>query len=78
MPRPKVVRTRLPASKSRTAGRSSVVPGSYMPLHIYQQAVGANDWPFAGAISVVFMIAVLIIVGILSALGRKSETYARV
>jgi putative spermidine/putrescine transport system permease protein len=49
----------------------------YMPLHIYQQAVGANDWPFAGAISVVFMIAVLIIVGILGALGRKSETYAR-
>ena len=49
----------------------------YMPLHIYQQAVGANDWPFAGAISVVFMIAVLIIVGIVGALGRKSETYAR-
>jgi putative spermidine/putrescine transport system permease protein len=49
----------------------------YMPLHIYQQAVGANDWPFAGAISVVFMIAVLIIVGLLGALGRKSETYAR-
>ena len=29
------------------------------------------------AISVVFMVAVLIIVGILGALGRKSETYAR-
>jgi putative spermidine/putrescine transport system permease protein len=49
----------------------------YMPLHIYQQAVGANNWPFAAAISVVFMIAVLIIVGLLGALGRKSETYAR-
>jgi putative spermidine/putrescine transport system permease protein len=49
----------------------------YMPLHIYQQAVGANNWPFAATISVVFMIAVLIIVGILSALGRRSETYAR-
>ena len=48
-----------------------------MPLHIYQQAVGANNWPFAAAISVVFMVAVLIIVGILGALGRKSETYAR-
>ena len=23
----------------------------YMPLHIYQQAVGANNWPFAAAIS---------------------------
>lgn len=49
----------------------------YMPLHIYQQAIGANNWPFAAAISVVFMIAVLIIVGILGALGRRSETYAR-
>ena len=35
----------------------------YMPLHIYQQAVGANNWPFAAAISVIFMVAVLIIVG---------------
>jgi putative spermidine/putrescine transport system permease protein len=49
----------------------------YMPLHIYQQAVGANNWPFAAAISTVFMVAVLIIVGILGALGRRSETYAR-
>ncbi len=49
----------------------------YMPLHIYQQAVGANNWPFAAAISVIFMVAVLIIVGLLSALGRRSETYAR-
>jgi putative spermidine/putrescine transport system permease protein len=49
----------------------------YMPLHIYQQAVGANNWPFAAAISVIFMVSVLIIVGLLGALGRKSETYAR-
>ena len=49
----------------------------YMPLHIYQQAVGANNWPFAAAMSVVFMLAVMIIVGILGALGRRSETYAR-
>ena len=49
----------------------------YMPLHIYQQAVGANNWPFAAAISVVVMLAVMIIVGILGALGRRSETYAR-
>jgi putative spermidine/putrescine transport system permease protein len=49
----------------------------YMPLHIYQQAVGANNWPFAAAISVIFMIAVLVIVGILGAIGRRSETHAR-
>jgi len=49
----------------------------YMPLHIYQQAIGANNWPFAAAISVIFMVAVLVIVGILGALARRSETYAQ-
>jgi putative spermidine/putrescine transport system permease protein len=48
----------------------------YMPLHIYQQAIGANNWPFAAAISVIFMLAVLVIVGILGAVARRSETYA--
>jgi len=42
----------------------------YMPLHIYQQAVGANNWPFAAAISVVFMFAVLIVVFFLNQLTR--------
>ena len=49
----------------------------YMPLSIYQQAIGANNWPFAAAISVIFMVAVLVIVGILGALARRSETYAQ-
>lgn len=49
----------------------------YMPLNIYQQAVGANNWPFAAALSVIFMVAVLIIVGVLNAIGRRSETYGR-
>ena len=45
----------------------------YMPLHIYQQAVGANAWPFAAAISVVFMVAVLIIVGVLGRARAKER-----
>jgi putative spermidine/putrescine transport system permease protein len=49
----------------------------YMPLNIYQQAVGANNWPFAAALSVIFMVSVLIIVGVLNAIGRRSETYGR-
>src|SRR5262249_8867422 len=49
----------------------------YMPLHIYQQAIGANNWPFAAAISVIFMVAVLVILAIVGALGRRTETYAR-
>ena len=49
----------------------------YMPLHIYQQAVGANDWPFAAAISIIFMITVMAVVAVLSAIGRRSEAYGR-
>jgi putative spermidine/putrescine transport system permease protein len=49
----------------------------YMPLHIYQQAVGANDWPFAAAISIIFMITVMAVVAVLSAVGRRSEAYGR-
>jgi len=47
----------------------------YMPLHIYQQAVGANNWPFAAAISVIFMAAVLLVVGLLNAYGRRFERH---
>ena len=49
----------------------------YMPLHIYQQAVGANNWPFAAAISIIFMATVMIVVAVLSAIGRRSEAYGR-
>jgi putative spermidine/putrescine transport system permease protein len=42
----------------------------YMPLFIYQQATGANDWPFAAAVAIVFMAAVLLVVYLLNLLGR--------
>lgn len=45
----------------------------YMPLYIYQQATGANDWPFAAAMSVVFMVAVLFVVYLLNLLGRTGK-----
>ena len=48
----------------------------YMPLHIYQQAVGANNWPFAAAISVIFMIAVMGVVVGLDRLGKRSRVHA--
>ncbi|HLX29996.1 MAG TPA: ABC transporter permease [Casimicrobiaceae bacterium] len=47
----------------------------YMPLHIYQQAVGANNWPFAAAISVVFTIAVMIVIYVLNRAGSTSRAY---
>lgn len=43
----------------------------YMPLHIYSQAVGANSWPFAAAISVIFMFAVLAVVAVLNRAGER-------
>ena len=45
----------------------------YMPLFIYQQAVGANNWPFAAAISVIFMVAVLLVVYLLNLLAKTSR-----
>ena len=42
----------------------------YMPLHIFQQAIGANDWPFAAAISVIFTIAILLVILVLDGFAR--------
>ena len=49
----------------------------YMPLHIYQQAIGANNWPFAAAISVIFMVAVLCVVALLNMLTRVTPVDVR-
>jgi putative spermidine/putrescine transport system permease protein len=49
----------------------------YMPLHIYQQAIGANNWPFAAAISVIFMAAVLCVVALLNVLMRMTPVDAK-
>ena len=48
----------------------------YMPLHIYQQAIGANNWPFAAAISIIFMVAVLCVVALLNLLIRMTPANA--
>ena len=48
----------------------------YMPLFIYQQAVGANNWPVAATVSVVFMLAVLAVLFGLNRLGRVSPVHA--
>lgn len=45
----------------------------YMPLAIYQQALGANNWPFAAAMSVIFMTTVLIVVYFLNLAGRLAR-----
>jgi putative spermidine/putrescine transport system permease protein len=50
----------------------------YMPLHIYQQAIGANNWPFAAAISVVFTVAVMLVIYALNRIGRMGKAYGDV
>lgn len=49
----------------------------YMPLNIYQQAIGANNWPLAAAISIIFMVAVIVVVTLLTIIGRVSEGQGR-
>lgn len=50
----------------------------YMPLFIYQQATGAQNWPLAAAASVVFMVSVLAVVWLLNRVDRtgQARTYA--
>ena len=49
-----------------------------MPLFIYQQATGAQNWPLAAAAAVVFMASVLLVVSLFNLLGRarRARTYA--
>ncbi len=49
-----------------------------MPSYIYQQAISLQNWPFAAAISMVFLAAVLAVLAVLSALGRLAKGVAHV
>jgi putative spermidine/putrescine transport system permease protein len=48
----------------------------YMPMYIYQQSSTLNNWPFAAAISIIFLVAVLLVVSLFNALGRLSKGHA--
>jgi putative spermidine/putrescine transport system permease protein len=45
----------------------------FMPMYIYQQASSLQNWPFAAAISLVFLIAVMACVTLFNYLGRLSR-----
>lgn len=45
----------------------------YMPLFIFQQALDLQNWPFAAAISVIFMISVLLVIALLVMVSRTSR-----
>ena len=47
----------------------------FMPMYIYQQSSTLNNWPFAAAISIIFLCAVLAVVYVFNVLGRLSKGY---
>jgi putative spermidine/putrescine transport system permease protein len=49
----------------------------FMPMYIYQQSSTLNNWPFAAAISIIFLVAVLAAVTVFNMLGRLSRGYAQ-
>jgi putative spermidine/putrescine transport system permease protein len=56
----------------------SVIGGGrimFMPMYIYQQAISLFNFPFAATISTVLLVTVLIVVTLLSSLGRLTRSY---
>jgi putative spermidine/putrescine transport system permease protein len=49
----------------------------FMPMYLYQQSSTLQNWPFAGAISIIFLVAVLAVVTVFNLLGRVSRGYAQ-
>lgn len=47
----------------------------FMPSYIYQQTITLHNWPFAAALSIVFMGAVLVVVFLFNLMGRLSQGY---
>lgn len=43
----------------------------YMPLLIYQQSIGLQKWSFAAALSIIFMVAIVAIMGIVDRIVRS-------
>ncbi|WP_029003054.1 ABC transporter permease [Azorhizobium doebereinerae] len=48
----------------------------FMPMYLYQQASTLQNWPFAAAISIIFLVAVLAVVTLFNLLGRLSRGVA--
>jgi putative spermidine/putrescine transport system permease protein len=41
----------------------------FMPMYVYQQATALQNWPFAAAIAIVFLVAVLAVLTLINVLG---------
>jgi putative spermidine/putrescine transport system permease protein len=47
----------------------------FMPFYMYQQAIQANDYPFAAAVAMLLLVCVLVAVVVLNAIGRRSRGF---
>ena len=47
----------------------------YMPFYIYEEAIQAQDFPFAAALAIILLISIVLIVTALNALGRRSRAF---
>jgi putative spermidine/putrescine transport system permease protein len=47
----------------------------FMPYYMYQQAIQANNYPFAAAIAMMLLVCVLLVVVVINALGRRSKGF---
>ena len=57
----------------------SLIGGSrllYMPMLIFQQALDLQNWPSAAAVSVIFTVSVLLVITLLTSLGRSRAMQA--
>jgi putative spermidine/putrescine transport system permease protein len=42
-----------------------------MPLNIYQQAVGVQDWPFAAALSIIFTLSIVAVTYLVNSIAQR-------
>jgi len=47
----------------------------FMPFYMYQQAIQANNYPFAAAIAVILLVSVLVVVTAVNLLARRSRGF---
>ena len=46
-----------------------------MPFYMYQQAIQANDYPFAATVAVLLLVSVLVVVTLINTLGRRAKGF---
>jgi putative spermidine/putrescine transport system permease protein len=47
----------------------------YMPFYIYEEAIQAQDFPFAAAVAIILLVSIVLISSVLNALGKRSRGF---